>query len=97
MRTSTILMTSVSWLVLADTAQAAQTASVEEIVVTGSRIVRDGYEAPTPVTVMPVEDLKAAAPTTLSTSSRSSQAPSRCRVFSTAQSEIRRTPETTWP
>ena len=32
-------------------AQQAQSPAVEEIVVTGSRIVRDGYEAPTPVTV----------------------------------------------
>ncbi|MGE3334584.1 MAG: TonB-dependent receptor plug domain-containing protein [Rhodospirillaceae bacterium] len=32
-----------------------------EIVVTGSRIVRDGYEAPTPTTVVGVEELQAAA------------------------------------
>src|SRR5690349_6959512 len=41
----------------ADQPQAAQ-ADVEEIVVTGSRIVRDGYEAPTPVTVIGVEQLQ---------------------------------------
>ena len=29
----------------------------EEIVVTGSRIVRDGYEAPTPVSVLSAEEL----------------------------------------
>jgi iron complex outermembrane receptor protein len=40
-------------------AQSAQTdAVVDEIVVTGSRIVRDGYEAPTPVTVIGVEQIQ---------------------------------------
>ena len=34
----------------------------EEIVVTGSRIVRDGYEAPTPLTVVGIEQIEAAAP-----------------------------------
>ena len=42
-------------------AQAAQTAqdeaAVDEIVVTGTRVVRDGYEAPTPVSVIGVEAL----------------------------------------
>src|ERR1043165_9028986 len=33
------------------TAQTAQAPVVEEVVVTGTRIVRDGYEAPTPLTV----------------------------------------------
>ena len=44
----------------ADQAQgaAAQGAAVEEVVVTGSRIVREGYEAPTPLTVMNVEALE---------------------------------------
>src|SRR5690349_9953583 len=37
--------------------QAAQAPATEEIVVTGSRIVRNGYEAPTPVTVVGVEEL----------------------------------------
>jgi outer membrane receptor protein involved in Fe transport len=32
-------------------------ASIDEIVVTGSRIVRDGYEAPTPVSVLGAEEL----------------------------------------
>src|SRR4051812_34944261 len=38
---------------------------VEEIVITGSRIVRDGYEAPTPVTVVGVEQLQDAGKTNL--------------------------------
>ena len=41
--------------------QAAQVPVVEEVVVTGSRIVRDGYEAPTPVTVVGAEQLMDAA------------------------------------
>ena len=40
--------------------QAAQAAPVEEIVVTGSRVVRDGYEAPTPVSVIGAEQFEAA-------------------------------------
>ena len=38
------------------------TADLEEVVVTGSRIVRDGYDAPTPVNVLGVEEIQAAAP-----------------------------------
>jgi len=45
-------------------AQGAQ-AAFEEIIVTGSRIVRDGYEAPTPVTVVGVETLQDAAKTNI--------------------------------
>lgn len=37
-------------------------ARVDDIVVTGSRIVRNGYTAPTPVTVMAVEQLQQTAP-----------------------------------
>lgn len=58
------------------TAQAASAASrqsaatqapiVEEVVVTGSRIVRDGYEAPTPVSVLSAEDLQQNATTNIS-------------------------------
>ncbi len=42
--------------------QPAQAAPVEEIVVTGSLIVRDGYEAPTPVTVMGIEQIQQSSP-----------------------------------
>ena len=42
---------------------AAQTADVEEVVVTGTRIVRDGYEAPTPLTVVGVEQLQTSGTT----------------------------------
>jgi iron complex outermembrane recepter protein len=37
-------------------------AGIEEIVVTGTRVVRDGYQAPTPLTVVTEQDLIAAAP-----------------------------------
>lgn len=44
-------------------AEAADASAAEEaIVVTGSRIVRDGYQAPTPVTVAVADDLLKAAP-----------------------------------
>ncbi|MCC6915669.1 MAG: TonB-dependent receptor plug domain-containing protein, partial [Rhodospirillaceae bacterium] len=36
---------------------AQEPAAVDEIIVTGSRIVRDGYEAPTPVSVLGAEEL----------------------------------------
>src|SRR6185437_15323328 len=37
----------------------------EEIVVTGSRIVRNGYEAPTPVSVLSADELQADATTNI--------------------------------
>jgi outer membrane receptor protein involved in Fe transport len=42
--------------------QNAQAPAVEEIVVTGTRVVRDGYEAPTPLTVVGVEQIQQMAP-----------------------------------
>jgi len=45
---------------------AAAEAEVDEIVVTGSRIVRDGYEAPTPVSVISADQIKDAAPANIS-------------------------------
>lgn len=60
------LMAAASGAALVMTAPAgageAQAQSVEEIVVTGSRIVRDGYDAPTPVSVLGAEELAARAP-----------------------------------
>jgi iron complex outermembrane receptor protein len=49
-------------------AQTAQAPAVEEIVVTGSRVVRDGYEAPTPVSVVGIEALQTAATSNLADS-----------------------------
>lgn len=42
-----------------------QLSVVEEVVVTGTLIVRDGYQAPTPVTVLGLEQVQASAPATL--------------------------------
>ncbi len=41
---------------------AAQDAGLEEVTVTGSRIVRDGMSTPTPVTAVSAEDLQMMAP-----------------------------------
>jgi outer membrane receptor protein involved in Fe transport len=45
---------------------AAEPAAVDEVVVTGSRIVRDGYEAPTPTTVATTAELAITAPANIS-------------------------------
>ncbi len=42
----------------AQSSQQAADAGLEELVVTGSRIVRDGYEAPTPVTVIGIQQIE---------------------------------------
>ncbi len=44
----------------AQTPPPAAAADVDEIVVTGSRVIRDGYEAPTPLTVVGVEAIEKA-------------------------------------
>lgn len=44
-------------------APAAQSEGDRDIVVTGTRIVRDGYQAPTPLTVMSEADIEAGSPT----------------------------------
>jgi outer membrane receptor protein involved in Fe transport len=50
----------------AQTAQQAQGAAIaEEIVVTGTRVIRDGYEAPTPVSVLGTDELNAMAVTNI--------------------------------
>src|SRR5207253_3794437 len=41
--------------------QTGQAQNVEEIVVTGTRVVRDGYEAPTPLTVVGAEQIQNSA------------------------------------
>lgn len=40
--------------------------TLSEVVVTGSRVIRDGYRAPTPMTVLSMDQLQNAAPTSLS-------------------------------
>src|SRR4051812_38622477 len=46
-------------------AQSAQAPAVEEIVVTGTRIVRNGYDSPTPLTVVSAESLQQSASTNI--------------------------------
>lgn len=46
--------------------QAVDSSAAEPITVTGSRIVRDGYDAPTPVSVVSTKELKAEAPANIS-------------------------------
>ena len=45
------------------TSEAAEEADADDIVVTGTRIVRDGFEAPTPITVLTQEDIQNTSPT----------------------------------
>ncbi len=59
-------LTSSSFLVISSVAMAAQTQqaageNLEEVIVTGSRIERAGYEAPTPVTMQNRDEIQAAA------------------------------------
>ena len=49
----------------AQTAEASKTTDVSEVVITGSRIARDGYSAPTPVTVASIEVLQAVTPSNI--------------------------------
>ena len=41
---------------------AATTPDAEDIVVTGSRVARDGFQAPTPLTVLTLEDIQNTSP-----------------------------------
>ena len=59
--TSSLAIAAFAGAANAQTAPAQQAGAVEEIVVTGTRVVRDGYEAPTPLTVVGVEQVQAAA------------------------------------
>ena len=60
----------VAVLANAHVAQAQEAAAggsdVSEVVVTGSRVIRDGYAAPTPVTVVTTQQMQLTAPTSLS-------------------------------
>ena len=71
-RFSTALLGGASLLALAGSAFAQQAPTtpaadaVQTVVVTGSRIVRYGYTAPTPVTVAPTAELEIATPSSIS-------------------------------
>jgi outer membrane receptor protein involved in Fe transport len=57
------LLSATSLLAISSAAMAQEeSADLEEVVITGSRIVRDGYTAPTPVTVATSEQLQKTAP-----------------------------------
>ena len=49
----------------AGNAQAAPKEELAEVVVTGSRVITNGNDSPTPVTVVTVEDIQAAHPSTV--------------------------------
>jgi iron complex outermembrane receptor protein len=59
---SLLLMGSQAWAQAAQPAPSSGATEIGEVVVTGSRIVRDGYTAPTPVTVARAEDLVKTTP-----------------------------------
>ena len=58
--TSVLLMSGVSAIALSSAAYAqdATDAQVKEVVVTGSRVIANGNQAPTPVTVISTEALR---------------------------------------
>jgi len=65
-RTSAALLAGVGVVSLASAAHAQSVSpTLEEVVITGSRIVANGYEAPTPVTVVSAEELLKKAPESL--------------------------------
>lgn len=46
--------------------EAPEAGAGPEVVITGSRVIRDGYRAPTPLTVLSMDELQKTAPTSLS-------------------------------
>ncbi|MFT4814919.1 MAG: iron complex outermembrane receptor protein [Cyclobacteriaceae bacterium] len=64
MRTCTALTGIASSLLFTGIAQAQSTGgdSIESVIVTGSRIARDGYNTPTPVSVLSSDEIQAEAP-----------------------------------
>jgi iron complex outermembrane receptor protein len=61
---SALVMASAAWGQAAPP-QPAAAGAVEEVIVTGTRIVRDGYEAPTPTTTVTTQQLLATTPTNI--------------------------------
>jgi iron complex outermembrane recepter protein len=62
-----LLACGVAFAALPNVAQAQQTAStgVESVVVTGSRVISDAANSPTPLTIISADDLKATTPTNI--------------------------------
>lgn len=66
LKACTSLSVLISSLMLSAVSNAQEpSAEVESIVITGSRIARDGYNAPTPVSVLSTEDIQADAPASI--------------------------------
>lgn len=66
LKACTSLSVLISSLMLTAVSNAQEpSAEVESIVITGSRIARDGYNAPTPVSVLSTEDIQADAPASI--------------------------------
>ena len=63
--TVSVLALSLSGLAQAQTTAAGEAGAVEEVVVTGSRLVSAGFQAPTPVTVVGAEQMAQRAPTSV--------------------------------
>ena len=72
----------------ADANQTATAAPIEEVVVTGSRIVREGYEAPTPLTVIGSEALEKAADTNMLNALATMPAVSGAQTGAVASSQL---------
>jgi iron complex outermembrane receptor protein len=56
---STVSATALATVSVTNAQAQVESATIDQIVVTGSRITRDGYEAPTPVSVLGAEELNA--------------------------------------
>jgi len=65
-RTCVLCSAAVATLAYASAAFAQDNTAVEEVVVTGSRVITNGFAAPTPVTVVTAEQMRATAPNSLS-------------------------------
>jgi outer membrane receptor protein involved in Fe transport len=59
------LLCTASILALTSVTRAQDTNNVESVVVTGSRIIQDATMSPTPLTVLPVEDLQVTTPSNI--------------------------------
>ena len=66
-RTTALALVAAGLMPAAASAQQAEkaTSDLTEVVITGSRVIKDGFSAPTPVTVVGVEQLRQAAPSNI--------------------------------
>lgn len=65
MMTSSVALMHATYAQPTGATQAAASPEVEEVVVTGTLVIRDGYQAPTPVTVVGIEQIQQTAPTSV--------------------------------